>query len=273
MLTMVSAQNAQEGTLLLPLEDSSGGYIVKEIQGLDPVKATLISTEFSQIDGAQLHNKRRGTRNIVMKLGLEADYFTTSVADLRAGLYDYFMPKESVIFSLYSDGSLWGKTEAIVETCDNNMFSADPEVDISLLCYDPDFYAPDSTSISGATVNSATTMEIDYQGTTETGIIFRITFPGSATGISLHNSRPDLVSNVIEISGSFQANDILEINSNSLSKAITLTRSGLSTSVLSYLGTSSSWISLKKGINLFRAYLAGSPVSYTLEYTAKYGGF
>jgi hypothetical protein len=50
MLTMVTVQNPS-GTLFLPLTDASQGYVVKDIQGLDPVKASLASSTMAQMDG------------------------------------------------------------------------------------------------------------------------------------------------------------------------------------------------------------------------------
>jgi Phage tail protein len=273
MLTMVSIQNIRTGILYLPLMDSSDGYAVKDIQGLDPVKATFVSSSFAQMDGGQVHNKRREARNIVMKLGLEPNYVSNNVASLRSNLYRYMMPKETIIFGLYSDETLWGITEAEVESFDNNMFSADPEVSISLICYDPDFHAPSQTLIEAQTVSDTTIRPISYEGTSETGVIFSLTFPGAGDAVRLYNTRPDLIENLLDINGSFLANDILTVNTNQGQKAVTITRSGTVIPVLYFLAAGSSWISLAQGNNLFRAYYSGSPIPYDLEYTAKYGGF
>jgi Phage tail protein len=273
MLTMVTVQNIRTGTLLLPLMDSSGGYAVEDIQGLDPVKATFVSSSQAQMDGAQLHNKRREPRNILMKLGLKPDYINNSVASLRSNLYRYLMPKSTIIFSLYSDEVLWGITEAEVESFENNMFTADPEVDISLICYDPDFHAPSPTLIESQTVTGITTQEIEYDGTSETGIKFTLTFPGTGGQIRLYNTRPDLIGNMLDINGVFQANDILTVDTNQGQKAVTITRSGLIIPALYYLASGSSWINLVQGNNLFRAYYSGTPIPFDLEYTEKYGGF
>jgi Phage tail protein len=273
MLTMVTVQNIRTGTLLLPLMDSSGGYAVEDIQGLDPVKATFVSSSQAQMDGAQLHNKRREPRNILMKLGLKPDYVTNSVASLRSNLYRYLMPKSTVIFSLYSDDVLWGTTEAEVESLENNMFTADPVVDISLICYDPDFHAPSPTLIEAQTVSDATTQSIEYDGTSDTGIIFNIAFPRASSEIRLYNIRPDLIDNMLDIDGSFLLNDILTINTNKGQKSVTINRSGLIIPALYYLASGSSWITLTQGINQFRAYHSGTPIPFDLEYTKKYGGF
>jgi Phage tail protein len=273
MLTMVTVDNIRSGMLLLPLMDASNGYVVREIQGLDPVKATLVSSKVAGVDGGQFHNSNREPRNILMKLGLEPDYVSNSVASLRSNLYRFLMPKSQITFALYADDALFGSTDAIVETCDNNMFSADPEVDVSLMCYDPDFHAPAPTVIQSNTVNGVTTQTISYPGTSDTGVIFRFTFPASASEVRLYNTRPDRITNVVDVQGSFLANDVLEINTNPLQKGVTVIRAGLEIPSLFYLDRSSTWISLAPGDNLFRAYYSGTPSPFTLEYTAKYGGF
>jgi Siphovirus-type tail component, C-terminal domain len=272
MLTMISVENIRDGVLQLPLMDVSGGYIVRDIQGLDPVKATLTSSQLAQMDGAQPQNARREARNILMKLGLEPDYVSTSVAGLRSGLYDYFMPKSAVTVGFHFDGVLFGKTDAIVESMDNNMFSADPQVDISLICYDPDFYAPDPTVMTGLTVGDLTTRVVPYQGSSDTGVRFTLTFPDAATELRLYNTRPDNVINILTVMGTFLAGDILTIDTSPGHKQVTVTRAGLTFSVLYWMDHSSTWISLTRGDNLFRAYYDGPAISYSLEYTARHGG-
>lgn len=273
MLTMVSAYNPQEGTLQLPLMDSSGGYIVKDIQGLDPVKATLTSSSLAQMDGAQLHNARREPRNIIIKLGLAPDYISNDVASLRSDLYNYFMPKSVVTFGLYRDDVLWGTTDAVVETMDNNMFSSDPEVDISLICYDPDFYSPSLTHSPGTTVNGLTTRAITYGGTSDAGVIFGFTFPAAASEVRLYNTKPDGTIQMMTIAGSFLLNDVLAVNTIPGKKSVILTRGGTPTPSLYYLDRLSTWIELARGVNQFRAYYNGAATAYTLDYTEKYGGF
>jgi hypothetical protein len=272
MLTMVKAMNSKLGVLELPLLDSSGGYSVKDIQGLDPVKATLVSTQLAQQDGGQLHNARREPRNITMKLGIESDYITNTVAGLRMALYDFFMPKLPITLGFYFDDILVGSTDVVVESAEANMFSADPEIAISAIAYDPDFYAPDPVIVSGTTTNTLTTTAINYSGNSDAGIIFTLTFPGTASALKLYNTRPDNVTQIIDLVGSFIASDQLIINTIPGQKAITIIRSGLQLSALSYMKPSQ-WISLMAGQNDFRAYYTGSGISYTVQYTPKYGGF
>lgn len=273
MLTMVSATNERNGTLLLPLMDASGGYSVKDIQGLNPVKATLVSTSLAQQDGASLNNARRETRNITMSLGLESDFVTNTVSQLRRQLYSYFSPKSAITFSLYEDDVFWGSAVAIVESCEANMFVADPQIDISLICNDPDFYAPDVTSIDSFTVSDASTQTITYEGTTETGILFTLTFLEAATGITLNNTRPNGSLDLLELDGPFANGDVLTVNTNDRQKSLILSTAGHPQSVLSYLGSRSEWIKLQPGDNLFRAFYNGTTTPFNIQYTAKFEGF
>lgn len=272
MLTQVSASNDAFGDLLLPLFDASNGYSVKGVEGIGPVKATLTSTTLAQLDGGRLNNARREQRNITMKLGLETDWATNSVAGLRRQLYKWFSPKASLIFGLYEDGEPFATTEAVVESCEPNMFTADPEMDISLICEDPDFYG-DTTAIAGMTVNDESTQEIIYDGSSDTGVVFSMTFVENATSVILFNTRPDKNIQVLNLEGAFSTGDILLINSVPGQKVAKVTSSGLPRSVLSYLHTRSDWISLQSGSNLLRVYYNGTHTPFTLEYTNKYGGF
>jgi hypothetical protein len=272
MLTQVSATNDSFGDLLLPLFDASNGYSVKGIDGLGPVKATLTTTTLAQLDGAKLNNARREPRNITMTLGLETDWKTNSVSQLRRQLYQWFSPKAELIFGLYEDGEPFGTTQAVVESCEPNMFTSDPAVDISLLCMDPDFYG-DIIPVAGMTTNTPTTTEIIYAGSADAGIEFSMTFAGSATSLILYNTRPDRQIQVLDFEGAFSAGDILTVNTTEGQRSAVLTTAGLPKSVLSYMRTGPNWIALQPGSNLFRAYYTGVPTAWTIQYATKYGGF
>lgn len=272
MLTLVEVVNASSNTLQLPLADSSAGYEVQDIEGLDPVKATLTSSTMPQIDGAQPQNAQRGTRNITMTLGLSPDYVTNTVDSLRSDLYDYFMPEANILLRFYKDDVLTVVTQGQVESCENSMFSADPAVDISIICYDPDFYAPDEDSISGNTVTDTTIETITYEGSSDTGVIFTLNIDRSLSGFTLYNTRPDGTLQKFDVEGSFDLDDVVTITSISGAKSIVLNRDSLTTSPLYFVSQPVNWITLAKGDNQFRVVASGAAVPYTITYTPKYGG-
>lgn len=273
MLTRVDLTNVRSDTLSLALADASNGYAVREIQGLDPVNASLTSSTMAQLDGAQPQNARRDTRNITMKIGLTPDYITSTVDSLRQSLYDYLMPKALVNLGLYKDESLYAITSGQVETFENNMFSSDPEVDISIICYDPDLYAPAAITANDNTTTTTSTTAYNYLGSSDTGVIFTLNVNRALSGFSLYNTSSDNSSQVFTMTGSFISGDVITVNSIPGKKAVTLTRNALTTSALSYVDPTSSWVLFKRGVNLFRAVTDSPVIPYTLTYTPKYGGF
>lgn len=270
MLTMVEIQNALGDTLQLPLMDSSGGYVVKDIDGLDPVTANLVSTTMAQVDGAQFQSANLPTRNITMKLGLEPDYSVSSVSTLRTNLYDYLLPESQININFYLDGSLFATAAGVVESCLSPMFTDEPEADVSIICYDPKFYAPGLVTVSASTVPDLTTQVITYSGTSTTGVIFTLNINRTLSGFTLYNIHPDNTSEMFDVSGSFVSGDVVTLTTIPGSKSLILTRSNLQTSLLNDMTPGSDWISLMKGDNILRAYAAGAAVPFTLSYTPKY---
>jgi hypothetical protein len=271
MLTVVEITNVRGNTLRLPLLDASNGYVVKEIDGLDPVNATLTTSSLAQVDGAQPQNARRDTRNITMKLGLEPDYVSTTVQSLRSSLYEYLMPKNNIDMAFYLDGTLYVIASGQVESFENSMFSADPEVDISIICYDPDFYSPTAITLDEDTVSTTDAVEIDYDGTSDIGVIFTLNVDRDLTDFTLYNTAPDNSIQAFGVDGSFVSGDVVVINTIPGQRGITLTRSAITTSVLFYVDDSAIWTTLQKGTNYFRAYASGDAIPYTLVYTPQLG--
>jgi hypothetical protein len=273
MLTRVDIINSRNNTLSLTLMDSSNGYIVKEIDGLGPVNATLTTSSLAQVDGAQPQNARRDIRNILIKLGPDPDFLLTTVQSLRSNLYDWFMPKANVGLKFYLDNVLFVTTTGQVETFDNPMFTADPEIDISIVCYNPDFQAPADVVLTSDTVSTTDTQTISYPGTSDAGVIFTLNIDRSLDGVTLYNTTPDNTVQQFALSGTgaFIAGDVLVINTIPGQKGVTLTRGGISSSVMFYVDDSVTWITLQKGDNQFRAFASGAAIPYTLTHTPLYG--
>ena len=274
MLTLVEITNVRSDKLQLTPANSSNGYVVKDIEGLDPVTATLTTSSLAQVDGVQFQNAQRTSRNITMKLGLQPDYVSTTVDSLRTALYDYLMPKANILLGFYKDGVLFATTAGQVESFENSMYSSDPEVDISVICYDPDFYAPAPVVTDIDTVMDTTATLINYAGTSDAGIIFTINVNRDMGSFSLYNVAPDntvQVFGVTAVSGTFIDGDVITITSIPGMKSVTLTRAAITTSVLYYVDDAATWISLQRGENFFRAYAGGDGVPCVLTYTPLYG--
>lgn len=281
LLKTVNVTNSRGSVLSLPLEDNSGGFSVLDIEGLGPVKATLVSSSFANMDGEQYQSSRRETRNIKLKLGLQPDYGVGSVKELRDILYQYFMPKSKIIpdFHMYDKFAtdvlleyLDLNIEAYVETCEPDIFTSDPTMNISLICFDPDFYDPNLVTFDGMSVADVTVTNLAYAGTVDTGVIFTLRPDRVLNEFTIYHTTPDGSQVTIDFAYPLLAGDILTISSVVGQKSVTLTRAGVERSVLYAISPQSGWLTLQPGDNGLRVYATGAPVPFTVEYLNKYGG-
>lgn len=272
MLIRVEVRTRQGVLLSLPLDDPSSGLYVQNIEGLDPVKATLVSSSFAMMDGEQFHSARRESRNVKLTLGLEPDYMEFDVRDLRKRLYAWFMPKQEVnLRFIMEDGlevDIWGR----VETFDAPMFTKEPAVDVSLMCYDPDFVDRTPVALSGTSTSTSTDQVISYGGTVETGFEFTFQPTRAITEFTIYTTATDGVVRTLEFAYPMQAGDVVKISTIPGAKGAVLNRIGSEISALYGITPQSAWLELQPGDNLFRVYAEGEPVLYTLNYTTKYGG-
>ena len=274
MLTKVEVLTEQGVLLTLPLQDISQGYSVQDIDGLDPVKATLVSSAFAQMDGEQYQASRREKRNIILTLGYEPDYAVGTVQDLRKKLYSFFMPKQRVLLRFFQTGEpvlqIYGRVESLVSP----KFAKEPTAVISLLCFDPDFYNPTPVVLPGNTTSSTVEQTHVYPGSVESGMIFRLFVNRDVTEVTIYHRPPDDSLRQLDFSVAtpLVAGDILEISTIPGKKYATLTRGGVDTSLLFGISPQSNWISFFPGTNKFRIYAEGVGIPYQIEYTSKYGG-
>lgn len=269
MLSHVEIRSAQGDLLDLHLDDISSGYIIKSIEGLDPVKATLVSTDFASIDGSQFQSSRREYRNIKFQLGYVP--VGNTVRQLRQKLYTYFMPKSTVSLRFFMEDGLIVDTKSRVESFETTLFTSDPAVDISLISFDPDFYNPTPVEILGNTVSTGTMTIIEYEGSVPTGIEFTLEIDRSISALTLYHVSEGVTSN-FDFNYAMVAGEVLKINTIPGSKSATLTTSGYSRSVLFGTSPAAIWPQLTPGENQFLAYVDGAPIPYTITYNAKYGG-
>lgn len=272
MLTKVDITTPQGSLLSLPLDDDSSGFRVAEIEGLDPVKATLVSSSFAQVDGEQYQSSRRETRNLKLKIELDPDPLTDTVRSLRQKLYTYFMPKTEAVYIFYMEDGLQVNIGGRVESFETALFTREPAVDISIICYDPDFIDPVSADILGMTTADVNPTNVDYEGTVETGVKFNLSVDRSVDQFTIYHTTPSGEIRTLEFSGSLIAGDELHIITIPGEKDAYYFRSGVKTNILYGISPESSWIALEPGVNQLKVYAEGAGIPLTFEYYIRYGG-
>jgi hypothetical protein len=277
MLNKVEITNNQGVVLELPIGEPYMGYLVQSIDGLDPVKANLVTSSFANEDGEEYHTSRRGARDLIFDIKLEPDYSTGSAWELRQDLYDFFMPKSEVNIRFYVDAFGYVDISGIVEDFKCPMFVKEPEAKAQIRCVKSDFIHPDPITFNGVTTwTDIIEAEIDYDGTIETGLAFQIIADRSLPeGLTIFHRGPDGSFNILEFTEPLSAGDQLDISTVSGAKGATLTNDVSGTdSILFGVTPQSAWINLFPGKNYIRVFVdvEGAAIPYTLTYTKKRGG-
>lgn len=272
MLETLEVRTSQGGLLSLQMIDPSLGFVIQDIQGLGPVNATLVSSSFAQQDGAQYQSSRREPRNMKLILGLYPDYTVDEVEDLRNRLYAFFMPKTEVKLTCITSKGLNVDITARVETCDPTYFEQEPAVAVSLMCFSPDFVDPDVVTVAANTTAGSTEVTLNYVGTVDTGIVFKLNVNRSVSEFTIYHQAADGSLRTMDFVASLISGDVVTISTIPGSKFATLTRDGVDSSILYAVSPHASWITLMTGVNQIRVYATGAGIPYTIDYTNRYGG-
>lgn len=166
---IVKNDYASDNELNLVLEypedaNTSRGFAVTNVKGLGPGKATLNSSEWVTIDGADFTSARLPKRTISIDFRFIPTSFHESVADIRLLSYKIFPIKEHV--RLYFVTYVWKETynevgelvikkdyttyyiDGRVEKNEPTIWSKEEGCSIDIVCFDPYFKNKNATEIS-----------------------------------------------------------------------------------------------------------------------------
>lgn len=160
---------------------SLGGFMssddpvqIRDIDGLGPVKSDITTTPSGVSRGETYQGASTGKRNIVLSLGLNPDWATQTVSSLRQLLYAYLMPEQWCKLRFFSDELPTTDIEGYVESFEPNMFSQDPEVQISIINPKPDFIEIDATILKSEVDDGSNQYVVDYVGSISAGLELRV---------------------------------------------------------------------------------------------------
>ena len=239
---------------------NSNKYCLYDIDGLNPVTATINTTEFATSDGAMFNSSRIGTRNIVLYIKIFPD-----IEKNRLNLYSFFKIKSDVTLYFRHD-SLNVYITGKVESFELDHFSNSQVAQISILCADPYFRSTESQLIEFSNVISL--FEFPFS-IAEDGIEFsriekvktKIINAGEmATGVTiqLYASTDQILNPVIYnltnntyfgLNFDMNQGDLITITTHFNNKKVTLLRDGVETNILYAVQDGSTWLQLAPGEN------------------------
>jgi hypothetical protein len=251
---------------------------IRSIDGLGPVKAELASTAFASGRGELFQGSSVGKRNIVLSLGLNPNWVDQTLATLRQRLYGYFLPEAWTKLRFFSDHMVTVDIEGIVESFEPNMFSEDPEIQVSVLCHRPDFVDIDATIYEGIVDDGTAELEFVYTGTVNTGFEIRIdaTVENAAYGgdFTIRNRAPEDNQDFIIEGVLVDATKYFKLSTvRNAKRAQTISKTdGTPTNILSKVSATSVWPEIKPGVNLLSVAASEVGQAWTMAYYNRFGG-
>lgn len=279
MLTELKVYSAWRSAPTLPLgalgEADTDLIQVRNIDGLDPVKASVTTTPFGAVDGASYAGSSVPSRNIVLTLGLNPDWDAWTYESLRDLLYLYFMPKRSVRLVFHRSEKDPVEIFGIVESCANNQFSKDPEVIVSILCPDPYFTSVDPIVVTGQSVRpGGVGTEVIYNGSIETGFRSKVSFVSGAAPTYIDIQVENAIDSTFKVIASVDATKYLDMSSIAMLKAVQniSIANGVITNLLSEVDDGFIWPVLQPGENTFFVVTDQGVQDWELTYFERFGG-
>lgn len=276
MIQSITIKNHAGESIVLEMRfPEKSGFLIQDIDGLNPCKATINTTDISSGDGSVFNSARMGTRNILLSLGF---WHEPSVEENRLKSYRYFPIKRPIVLTVKTDDRTC-VINGFVESNDIDIFTKAEKAAISIVCPDPYFYSllkqitvfgseealfefPFSNESLAAPLlvfselHSDTRKTIYYDGDGTVGMKIYIHASGSASNLTIYDLTTQEIMSIdstklIALTGSdISAGDELVISTLRGKKSITLIRNGVEINILNCLSKDASWFQLVSGDNV-----------------------
>lgn len=255
---------------------------IRNIGGLGPVKANINTTPYGSFTGESYNGSSVGKRNIVISIGFNPNWVGQTIESLRALLYQYFMPESFVNLRFLSSHLPTVEINGYIESMEPNIFSKDPEVQISIICPEPDFVSVTAVTVDGVTnTDTSDVTIINYAGSIPGG--FKLTI-GYDTDHPFYDQGDFAVRIVapqdssLNFSGTLNLHPVIkhiELSTIPGNKYINeiIGASGSNTeTIIQSITDDSVWPKLKPGANSFVVVTDEAGFPWTLVYFSRFGG-
>jgi len=279
VLTALKAYSSWPSAPKLLLDDESRPETdllqIRNIDGLNPVKASVNTSPFGSVDGAAYIGSNVPTRNIVLTVHPNPDWNIWTYESLRRLIYSYFMPKLATRLDFYSDDLVPVTITGIVEDVGLNQFSKDPEFLVSVICPNPYFTSLEPHIITGQSIRAdGDVVHIEYAGNIETGIHVEVTAASGPDPTSIGVQIGDPSISYFNTEASVAELQYFEMNSVPMEKFVQNVDIGGGTiiNLLPKVQPGSSWPILKPGENDFSVITDTGIQDWELRYFDRFGG-
>lgn len=278
---------------IIELTHDEGQYQVIDVDGLAPPNATITNTQIAGMDGSRYASAKLEERNMTLLVKINGN-----VEKNRLALYRYFGTKQWCKI-YYKNGSRDVYAEGYVETTECGLFTNDEQMQVSVICPDPYFYAmhevwndisqvlglfefPFAFGANGIEDDTITDDAIEFstyvkdrvvnvlnEGEADTGVIIDIVATGTVVNPIIYNvtTRESFGFKI-----TLQKGDEVTIDTNSGRKSIRRLSEGIETSLINKVTRGSTWLALTMGENLmsYSADEGAEDMSIIFKHRSKY---
>lgn len=281
-------ENERGNTFTLsPASDLSTPYAIVDIDGLNPPKAAINTSELAQIDGAQFNSAKLEMRTINV-----AFVINDNAAANRVAVYQVLKTKHQIKVSYQSeirDVFINGYVESIEVD-----YTGHPQqISVAILCPYPYWQAAQSivndlSQLIGmfhfafastmapelvfGYIDTTANVVIDNTGDVETGIIAELYAKEQVTNPRIIDYD---TGDFIQINATMQVADLITIDTRAGHKAVTLLRDGVTSNVFNAVAKGSTWLQLHIGGSTFACTVdegSADGLSITITHTNIYEG-
>lgn len=228
------------------------------IEGLTPPAAEIVMTQLALADGTRFNSATVGQRNLVLHIRLLRD-----VENFRILLYKYFRVRQYCKI-YYKNGVRDVYCEGYVETFENDRFTLENQVDISIICPSPWFkevgeiyflmsqilpmfefpfsIAEEGIEFSVLDENLLTT--VTNSGDVETGVVMQLMATGEVINPRIYNADTH---DMIGVNITMENGDLIEISTMPGSKYVHLVRDGVTSNIINSLMGDPVWFTIPVG--------------------------
>lgn len=262
----LTLQNEEEKQIVF--NQLGGPYTITAIDGLGPAGATINTNVTALIDGGTFNSSKVEMRTINLAFVIEYD-----VEANRLAMYKVIQPKKPI--TLYYKSELMDVfINGYVESLTVGHFEQKQTVTASILCPFPywknaqeivnelsavtdmfhfPFASTEDPEIVFGEIDVTSDAVVDNNGTVDTGLTFELYARGTVTNPKIFNY---VTQDFIGINFTFQAGDLVTINTQKGQKSITLLRNGTESNIFNSLMKNVTWLQLPSG---------GAAFVYTVE--------
>lgn len=301
MIRTITVTNHVGDTLMMELTNPyASGFLITNVTGLGPMKASINTTELATMDGARYNSSRASQRNIVFYLEFLAG--SKTIEEVRLDSYRYFPVKREVRISVETDTRI-AEVTGYVESNEPDIFSEKEGCQISIMCPDPYFYkfGLNRAIITGVEPafefpfenNSVTEKLINFgeirtkrdavimnDGDETVGVIINVHAKNDIRNFTIsnvtmgHSMRIDDDRLQALIGSMISSGDDIIIDTTRGRKSILLRRRGRRINILNTLKRPLTWLQLQRGENVFYydAEIGRDEIECSIDYQVVYEG-